>query len=257
MNDSSEPVETSSTRTPLTGSSRSSRASSSSTATAVRLSLAPGTTVRVPMSKNASALPAASVSPIWRSGRTPVSAPSAASAGPAATSRIICGDVCWRSYQRGNVSAMSRVSSGRKMSPPLAASWWATNTSVSRALRIAGGAGHVPGRAVAQRAAEDVRAAADVVDDPGCGEQAQRGGAAPAQARQHAGGRHAARAAAASSRPRAPPRRPPRRPAPASSPRIHSAARRSPSDAEGRSKEARCSTVARRRAMSTGIAPAG
>ena len=121
-------------------------------------------------------------------------------------------------------------------------------------LRIAGRAGHVPGRAVAQRAAEDVRAAADVVDDPGCGEQAQRGGAAPAEARQHAGGRQQPERQRHRARPRAPPRHRAATPCAWSSLRIHSAARRSPSDAEGRSNEARCSTVARRRAMSTGMA---
>ena len=124
MNDSSEPVETSSTRTPSTGCSRRSRASSSRTATAVRLSLAPGTTVRVPMSANASAPPAEMASPSLRVHGI------AASAGPAATSRITCGEVSCFAYHSGNASAIRRWSSGRKISPPLAASWWATNTRV-------------------------------------------------------------------------------------------------------------------------------
>ena len=103
------------------------------TATAVRLSFAPGTTVRVPMSKKASVLPAEMNAPSLRSRLQPVSAPAPARAGPAATSRSICGDVDWRAYQAGNRSATSRVSSGRKIRPPLAASWWATKTSVSSA----------------------------------------------------------------------------------------------------------------------------
>ncbi len=52
MKDSSEPVETRMTRTPGMGSSL---ASDSSTATPVRLSFAPGTTLRTPMSAIAAA----------------------------------------------------------------------------------------------------------------------------------------------------------------------------------------------------------
>ncbi len=100
----------------------------------MRLSFAPGTTVRVPMSKKASVLPAATNVPMRRSSPDPSSAPRPASAGPAATSRSICGETLWRAYQAGNVSATSRVSSGRKIRPPLAASWWATKTSVSSAF---------------------------------------------------------------------------------------------------------------------------
>ena len=59
MKDSSLPVESRITRTPSGGSSRSSRASSSRTATAARLSLAPGTTERVAMSPTASVEPSA------------------------------------------------------------------------------------------------------------------------------------------------------------------------------------------------------
>ncbi len=55
MNDSSEPVESRITRMPGIGSSLSDRASESSTATPVRLSLAPGTTLRRPMSAIAAA----------------------------------------------------------------------------------------------------------------------------------------------------------------------------------------------------------
>ena len=59
MNDSSDPVETSSTRTPSSGRSWSERAIASSVATALRLSLAPGTTPRAPMSAMAATVPAA------------------------------------------------------------------------------------------------------------------------------------------------------------------------------------------------------
>ena len=124
-------------------------------------------------------------------------------------------------------------------------------------LRVARRRRDVPGRAVAQDAAEDVRAARDVVDDPRRGEQAERGGAPPAERGEHARGRQqperqrhrADRALLLDPRGR--------RPAASSSPRIHSAARRSPSEAEGRSKDARCSTVARRRSTSGGMAAAG
>ena len=50
LNDSSDPVETSSTRTPSSGRSRSASASPTSTPTELKLSLAPGTAARAPMS---------------------------------------------------------------------------------------------------------------------------------------------------------------------------------------------------------------
>ncbi len=55
MNDSSEPADSRITRTPGIGSSRSEAARLSSTATPLRLSLAPGTTWRTPMSAMAAA----------------------------------------------------------------------------------------------------------------------------------------------------------------------------------------------------------
>ncbi len=122
MNDSSEPVETSSTRTPSTGRSRSARASSSTTATPERLSLAPGTTVRDAMSANAAAEPSERNVPSRRTAPRPVSAPSATRAGPAATSAITRGEVSRRSYQAGKASAGTVVSCGANTRPPWAAS---------------------------------------------------------------------------------------------------------------------------------------
>ena len=69
MNDSSEPVETSSTRTPATGSAASVRARPSTVATPVRLSLAPGTVEREPISTIVAAVPSESSPPRRRSTR--------------------------------------------------------------------------------------------------------------------------------------------------------------------------------------------
>ena len=247
MNDSSEPVETSSTRTPSTGCSRSSRASSSSTATAVRLSLAPGTTVRVAMSPNASRLPAETTRPSLRSARD-------------RGERRPGGDEP-QHLGRGRllrVPARERVGDQAGQLRPVdqaALRGVVVGDEHQRLLRtrIAGLPDDVVGRAVLEQAAEDVRAAGDVVDDARRRQQPERRQPPPAERRQPPRRPTAAPSGIAieptadSSSTRA------GTPSASSSPRIHSAARRSPSEAEGRSNEARCSTVARSRAVSAGM----
>ena len=71
LKDSSEPVETSTTRTPSSGRSRSAAASAITAPTALRLSLAPGTVARRPMSAIAAVAPADSAAPAPISRRTP------------------------------------------------------------------------------------------------------------------------------------------------------------------------------------------
>ncbi len=74
------------------------------------------------MSANAAADPSERKAPSRRSRRSPSAAPSATSAGPAATRTITCGEVSWRSYQSGKASAGTVVSCGANTSPPWAAS---------------------------------------------------------------------------------------------------------------------------------------
>ena len=101
MNDSSEPVETSITRTLCTGSSASARATASSATTPVALSFAPGTTSRLAISANVAAAPAETIPPARRSSALPVSAPIAANAGPPNTGAISAGLVSFASISRG------------------------------------------------------------------------------------------------------------------------------------------------------------
>ena len=93
LNDSSEPVETSSTRAPVSGSSRSRCASAITAPTAVRLSLAPGTTAREAMSAITAIEPSDSASPARTSRATPAAAPAAIITGPSQTANMI-GAVC-------------------------------------------------------------------------------------------------------------------------------------------------------------------
>ena len=137
-----------------------------------------------------SAASSAAAPPARRSRRRPSSAPAPASSGPATTSCISGGEVSWRPYQSGNVSATSRVGPGWKMRPALAASWWATKIDGLSRVRVAQLADHVGGHPARQRgAAEPVGAARDVVGDPGGRGQAGepghargRGGSDPAAA---------------------------------------------------------------------------
>ena len=188
MKDSSEPVETSSTRTPSTGRSCSARASSSTTATPDRLSLAPGTTGRSAMSANAAVEPSERNVPSRRSGRRPLSAPSATRAGPATTSSITCGEVSCFSYQPGNASAGTVVSCRGEHEP--AVRGVVVGDEHDRALRaaVARLRDDVVGRPPRQQAAEDVRPARDVVGDPGGGRRARRGGQGPRRAPAASGG---------------------------------------------------------------------
>jgi hypothetical protein len=91
MNDSSLPVETSSTRRPSTGWSCSASATPSSTATADRLSLAPGETGERAISAMAAAVPRPNAAPVPSSRREPASAPSAVRIGPATVGHMIGG----------------------------------------------------------------------------------------------------------------------------------------------------------------------
>ena len=134
MNDSSDPVETSSTRTLAVGRSASRRASSSSDTTPVALSFAPGTTCVEPIcadhgrgagGDDAAGDPA-------RPG-CPASEPSAASAGPPKTGNISGGLVSLRSISAGNRRHTKAGIAGWKIRPDFAASWWATSTTVRRA----------------------------------------------------------------------------------------------------------------------------
>ena len=134
MNDSSEPVDTSSTRTPGCGRSPSERASASSTATALRLSLAPGTTSLRAMSAIVTVVAPASSDPQRRRPLRPRIEPSATNTGPSHVANMI-GSVCVeRSSSSGKRSANSFGSPGWKISPLCAASWWATTTTVSSAF---------------------------------------------------------------------------------------------------------------------------
>lgn len=135
MNDSSEPVETSRTRRPLTGSSRSASARPTRTATPVRLSLAPGTTPRAPTSANTAMLPSPSSAPARSRPARPRTAPAATRAGPASTGAIRGGDVSERSSRPGATRAIIGSTPGWKSRPEWAASWWATITRVRSASR--------------------------------------------------------------------------------------------------------------------------
>ena len=245
--DSSLPVETSSTRTPAGGSSRSSRASSISSATDARLSFAPGTTARAAMSAIASTVPSAINPPARRTRGSPSSAPAPASAGPATTSCISRGDVSWRAYQAGNVSATQRVGPGWKIKPPRAASWCAANTTVSSAsgspasattLYVARAGSNRRKRRGPDDTSSAIAAAAASPPAAARGRAPRDSPAAAAIAESSANG-SGNEPVARSCSTRA------RQPCSASRSRIHSAARRSPSDAGGRSIACRCSTTAR------------
>ena len=106
MNDSSEPVETSSTRIPSTGRSANARANPRSVTAPDRLSLAPGTTCRAPMSAKLAALAPASSVPRRRSPRHPTTDPSSTASGPATTGNITGAVVSLRSISCGWWSAM-------------------------------------------------------------------------------------------------------------------------------------------------------
>ena len=71
--------------------------------------------------------------PAIRAARLPASDPSAASAGPPKTGNITGGLVSLRSISAGNRRHTKAGIAGWKISPDLAASWWATSTTVRRA----------------------------------------------------------------------------------------------------------------------------
>ena len=101
MKDSSEPVDTSSTRTLVGRLSASRRATSSSDTTPVALSFAPGTTFVEPICAITAAAPAETMPPAIRATRLPGSDPAAASAGPPKTGNISGGLVSLRSISPG------------------------------------------------------------------------------------------------------------------------------------------------------------
>ena len=127
---SSEPVESSTMRRPSGASPPRCRATSSSTATPVRLSLAPGTTgwrdmwAMSPAETAEIAVPAAVIP------RRPSAAPSATSAGPATTPPMSGGQRSRWSCSHGARSNTSFGTTGSKTKLERAASWWAKTTSV-------------------------------------------------------------------------------------------------------------------------------
>ena len=122
MNDSSEPVESRITRTSWGGSSASSWARATSTATALRLSFAPGTTLLAPMFAITPSLPARRTSRSASASGGPSSPQSASSSGPRKTPNMI--GMLWlaRSCSFGISSMPLRGSAGWKTSPLWAAS---------------------------------------------------------------------------------------------------------------------------------------
>ena len=131
LKDSSAPAERRMTRTPGTGGSARRFASASRETTAVPLSLAPGTTLREPISAIAAVEAAASPVPNFVSALIRVSAPSATSSGPPTTGAISAGLVSIRSI-RPRRSAICG-SAGWKTRPEWAESWWAETTIVRAA----------------------------------------------------------------------------------------------------------------------------
>ena len=236
---------------------RSWRATSSSTATPVRLSLAPGTTgwrdmwAMSPAETAEIAVPAAVIP------RRPSSAPSATSAGPATTPPMSGGQ---RSRWSCSHGARSKTSSGRRRSKTKlerAASWWAKTTSVcaasgarARPRRSSVVPLREPGRS--QRAGPPWRSSAitparDGADGPAGAHAAQDGDPASRRSRGDADRREVAAVDALllDARPRA---------EIAQRAAIQTAASRSPSEPGGRSIAARCATAALR---STSLPAAG
>ena len=134
MKDSSEPVDTSITRSPRTGRSRSEWASATTVATELRLSFAPGTTARAPMSAIAAAAPTASPRPpggAQTARRGPQRHEQRAQEHPVDDRQAL---VCL-GVQVRQAPHREPGSSGWKTSPLWAASWWAMNTMVRAASR--------------------------------------------------------------------------------------------------------------------------
>ena len=179
MKDSSDPVESRITRTPSSGRSRRSWASATSTATELRLSLAPGTTRREPMSAIAAVAPSAKKSPARRSPARRSSAPSAISSRPEEDA------VHDRDALAGALVLLRREPHadpgqlGVEHEP--AVRGVVVGDEHDRALRlaVAGLGDHVPGGAVGQRAAPEPEPAAAHVVPHG------RRGRAAHQHRQH------------------------------------------------------------------------
>ena len=122
MNDSSDPVDTSSTRTEEVGCAASRRASSINATTPVPLSFAPGTVRVEPICANTAAEPADTTAPARRSARLPASAPAAARAGPANTGHISGGLVSLSSISDGKWRQAKAGMPGWKIRPDFAAS---------------------------------------------------------------------------------------------------------------------------------------
>ncbi len=92
--------------------------------------------------------------PKRRSAADPSAPPSATSAGPATSSRPVCVEVVCLAYQPGARRLTSGTRPGWNSRPVCAASWWATSTTVSRALGVAGPGEYVRRRALRQHAAQ-------------------------------------------------------------------------------------------------------
>ena len=234
MNDSSEPVDTSSTRTLAVGCSASRRASSSSATTPVDVVVGARHHLRradLPDHGRGARRDDAAGDP----GRAGCRRASRARPAPGRRRRGTSAAGWCRCARSAPGTAATRRpgSPGWKIRPDLAASWWATSTTVRRASCGPHLRDDVEGVALGQQPARVVRAAGDVVPDArGCGagerarrptpaaaagqraqraREAQQRRAAPSSRRAHARSRSARGRRARASGPR-PTRRPAARP---------------------------------------------
>ena len=167
MNDSSDPVETSSTLTPETGSARRPRATPRSVRYHRGSSLAPGTVELAPIGERRRGTEG-----YYRPGAdeaAPAEQGNRAQRGPARRTRATSPAERSPSARSGPGTAPRPPPAlpGWKNRPDRAASWWATSTIVSRASPIAGLGHHVPRRPVRQEAAAEPQwPAAHVIGHP-------------------------------------------------------------------------------------------
>ena len=149
MNDSSEPVETSSTRTPLDRLLAQQPRELEQHRDGGEVVVGAGDDgAGGDVAERQQRCRRRCTRPSLRSGAGPQRAQRRRAPGPAATSRIICGEVVCAAYQPGNVSATSRVSSGRKIRPPLRGVVVGDEHERLLRARVAGLPDDVVGRAV-------------------------------------------------------------------------------------------------------------
>ena len=190
-------------------------------------------------------------------------APAATSAGPPTTGHISGGLVSLCSKTQGAFSPTASVIAGLKKKAVWAASWCAIRTIVRSASGGPSSREHVVGAALREQPAEPPPARRQLVGDQGGRSRAGRRGeqprGAPAAPRREAGESRRRRPAGRSTTrrcrwPPAPPRpAPSRTPSSRRAPASHSAARRSPSEADSRSKAQSSSRRSRIQAASGGV----